>query len=247
MPRLTDMFRAGVPLREAPGRTATPRSGHHALAGSVRRPFPIVLVLLALPAFAAIWGGWVSLGEMCGFGPVNFLPGIGHGWTANIAITLPIGMEAYAAYALRVWLSPSLPAPARRFAKVSSIVALVVGALGQTAYHLMAAAGWTHAPWPVTIVVSCIPVAVLGMGAALYHLQTSGEAPETPPEDPAPVSPAPAGLPVPQELPPTREARWGLVEAIRAAHPVITQAGVADMLGVTERTVRNWVPAGEEW
>ena len=45
-----------------------------------------------------------------------------------------------------------------------------VGALGQIAYHLMAAAGWESAPWQITAAVSCIPVAVLGMGAALAHL-----------------------------------------------------------------------------
>jgi hypothetical protein len=42
--------------------------------------------------------------------------------------------------------------------------------LGQIAYHLMSAAEWTAAPWPITAVVACIPVAVLGMGAALAHL-----------------------------------------------------------------------------
>lgn len=51
-----------------------------------------------------------------------------------------------------------------------AITALTVGAAGQVAYHLMAAAGWTSAPWPVTAVVACLPVAVLGMGAALAHL-----------------------------------------------------------------------------
>jgi hypothetical protein len=28
----------------------------------------------------------------------------------------------------------------------------------------------TAAPWPITTVVACLPVAVLGMGAALAHL-----------------------------------------------------------------------------
>jgi len=42
---------------------------------------------------------------------------------------------------------------------------------GQAAYHLLTQARVTHAPWPVTTVVSCLPVLVLGMGAALAHLQ----------------------------------------------------------------------------
>ena len=41
---------------------------------------------------------------------------------------------------------------------------------GQVAYHLMAQAGMARAPWPITTVVSCLPVLVLGMGTALAHL-----------------------------------------------------------------------------
>jgi hypothetical protein len=89
----------------------------------------------------------------------------------NTAITLPIGMETYAAYALRAWLSHGGESGrARRFAKWSAITALALGAAGQVAYHLMTAAGVTAAPWPITTLVACLPVAVLGMGAALAHL-----------------------------------------------------------------------------
>ncbi|MBB5920988.1 hypothetical protein FHR81_002026 [Actinoalloteichus hoggarensis] len=128
------------------------------------------VLLLALPAFVAIWSGWVGLGELTGFGVVNPLPGIWDSLALNTAITLPIGMEVYAAYALRVWLSGDVPPEARRFAQVSAIGSLIVGAAGQVAYHLMVAAGITAAPWPITVVVACLPVAVLGMGAALAHL-----------------------------------------------------------------------------
>jgi hypothetical protein len=67
-----------------------------------------------------------------------------------------------------VWMSG--PARARRFAMWSAIASLVVGMAGQVAYHLLVAAGFTSAPWPVTTIVSCLPVAVLGMAAALTHL-----------------------------------------------------------------------------
>ena len=63
------------------------------------------------------------------------------------------------------------PARAQRFAKRSAIAAFVLGGLGQIAYHLMTAAHLTVAPWPITTVVSCLPVVVLGFGAALAHLQ----------------------------------------------------------------------------
>ncbi|MFC6015530.1 ABC transporter permease [Plantactinospora solaniradicis] len=131
---------------------------------------PWVLLLLAAPAFVAIWSGWVGLGGLTGFGVVHPLPGIWDSFSLNTAITLPIGVEAYAAYALRAWLSGSVPARARRFAKWSAIGSLVLGALGQVAYHLMESAGITAAPWWITTLVACLPVVVLGMGAALAHL-----------------------------------------------------------------------------
>lgn len=139
-------------------------------AATVRRPVVWPVFLLALPAFVAIWAGWVELGRLTGFGKVNLLPGIAEGAVIDTAITLPIGVETYAAFALYVWLSGRASEQARRFAKRSAIASLGIGALGQIAYHLMAAAGWTSAPWLITAAVACLPVAVLGMGAALAHL-----------------------------------------------------------------------------
>ncbi|GAB3285057.1 hypothetical protein [Parasphingorhabdus pacifica] len=128
------------------------------------------VMLLALPAFVAIWSGWVGLGQLTGFGIVHPLPGIADGFAINTAITLPIGVETYAAYALRVWLSGQVPPRACRFAKYSALGSLLLGALGQIAFHLMKAAGMTSAPWLITAAVACLPVAVLGMGAGLAHL-----------------------------------------------------------------------------
>jgi hypothetical protein len=129
------------------------------------------LLLLALPAFVAIWGGWVGLGRLTGFGPIELLPGIWDGLSINSAITLPIGVETYAAFAMRVWLSNSTGSDrAREFAKWSTFGSLALGMAGQVAYHLMTAAGVTRAPWPITTLVSCLPVVVLGCGAALAHL-----------------------------------------------------------------------------
>jgi len=135
-----------------------------------RRPVTWPVLILCLPAFVAIWAGWVEMGRLTGFGKVTLLPGILDNFQIDTAITLPIGVETYAAYALWVWLSGRVAGSARRFARTSAIASLAIGGLGQIAYHLMAAAGWTSAPWPITAVVACIPVAVLGMGAALAHL-----------------------------------------------------------------------------
>ncbi|HZD16080.1 MAG TPA: ABC transporter permease, partial [Pseudonocardiaceae bacterium] len=90
------------------------------------------LLVLALPAAVSIWSGWVGLGQMAGFGLVHPLPGIADGFTLNSAITLPVGVEAYSAYALGSWLATHpMPAAARRFAAWSSLAALGLGLIGQ--------------------------------------------------------------------------------------------------------------------
>ena len=136
------------------------------------------LVLIAAPAAVAIWSGWVGLGELCGFGVIHPLPGIAPGFQLNTAITLPVGVEAYAAYALGAWMSPASPDRARKFARWSAIGALVYGMAGQVIFHLLAAHGAVRAPNVVVVVVSCMPVAVLGLAAGLTHLL---RAPQEPP------------------------------------------------------------------
>ena len=128
------------------------------------------LFLIAAPAAVAVWSGWVGLGSMCGFGVVAPLPGILPGFHVDTAITLPVGVEAYGAYALGAWLTPGPPAPVRTFARRSAIGALALGMAGQVIYHLLTAAHATRAPWPVVVLVSCLPVVTLGFGAALTHL-----------------------------------------------------------------------------
>jgi hypothetical protein len=46
----------------------------------------------------------------------------------------------------------------------------VLGMAGQVTYHLLVQQGAARAPWEITVGVSCLPVLVLGMGAALAHL-----------------------------------------------------------------------------
>lgn len=162
-----------VPEPEAPIAEPAPRQEDSAepVMTPVRKALTVWPVwLLMAPAAVAIWGGWVGLGEMAGFGPVRLLPGIYDKLVVNTSITLPIGMETYAAYALYVWLSGRAQGRARRMARNSAWAAITVGALGQIAYHVMAAAGVGVAPWWVTAGVACLPVAVLGMGAALAHM-----------------------------------------------------------------------------
>jgi len=224
------------------------------------------VLLLALPAFVAIWSGWVGLGTMTGFGVVQPLPGIWDGLRIDTRVTLPIGMEAYAAYALSVGLGQTATARAQTFARRSAVGALILGAAGQVAYHLMSAAGLTCAPWPVTALVACLPVAVLGMGAALAHLT---HAPATPEPVTSTFATIPAGGRGQVEVSPvgagpsTRPALlqpmaayaamadrpdWGAdtgvrVRALHTEHPDWTRARIGEVAGCSARTVRRHLHA----
>ena len=83
-----------------------------------------------------------------------------------------VGVEAYAAFALRAWLARDswITSRTRRFARWSAICSFALGMAGQVTYHLLAQAGAARAPWPVTTIVSCLPVLVLAMGTALAHM-----------------------------------------------------------------------------
>jgi hypothetical protein len=49
---------------------------------------------------------------------------------------------------------------------------------GQVAYHLLAQAGAARTPWPITTIVSCLPVLVLAMGTTLAHMLRADAAPD---------------------------------------------------------------------
>ncbi len=226
-----------------------PKSGSDGKAGRRIRSWPVLL--LALPAFVAIWSGWVGLGTMTGFGEVQPLPGIADGFTINTAITLPIGMETYASYALHVWLNGHIrTSSTRAYAKWSALGALVLGGVGQVAYHLMQAAHWSVAPWPVVVLVACVPPAVLGMGATLAHM-ISRENDRAEDAAPEPVSaPAAVVVPVtaPAPVPSTRKRRTARRDpaalaravAMRAEGATYTEIGAA--LGVSPSTAAKYAP-----
>ena len=172
-------LRGPVPARTA-GPAAADRSPAGPRPGRSVRSWP--LLVLAAPAAAEVWSGWVGIAQKTGFGLVSPLPGIWPSLHLDTAITLPVGVEAYAAYALRAWLSRDqvISARTRWFAQWSAIFSFALGMAGQVAYHLMAQAGIARAPWPVTTIVSCLPVLVLGMGTALAHmLRADAEAADT--------------------------------------------------------------------
>jgi hypothetical protein len=103
---------------------------------------------------------------------VSLLPGIWPSLQLDTAVTLPVGVECYAAYALRAWLATdhAISDRTRRFARRSAIFSFALGMAGQVAFHLMDQDQVTRAPWAITTLVSCLPVLVLGMGTALAHM-----------------------------------------------------------------------------
>jgi len=160
----------GPVLARTTGPAAADRSPAADRPGRTVRSWP--LLVLAAPAAAEVWSGWVGIAQKTGFGLVTPLPGIWPSLRLDTAITLPVGVEAYAAYALRAWLASkhAVSARTRRFAKWSAIFSFALGMAGQVAFHLLAQAGAARAPWPITTIVSCLPVLVLAMGTALAHM-----------------------------------------------------------------------------
>jgi hypothetical protein len=162
-----------APGSRGPGPAAVPAAGR---SGAVRdqaktmRSWP--LLVLAVPAAAEVWSGWVGIAQQTGFGTVRLLPGIWSSLHLDTAVTLPIGVECYAAYALRAWLASghAISDRTRRFARRSAICSFALGMAGQVAFHLMDQDHVTRAPWGITTLVSCLPVLVLGMGTALAHM-----------------------------------------------------------------------------
>jgi hypothetical protein len=143
---------------------AADRSGQVRGQARTMRSWP--LLVLAVPAAAEVWSGWVGIAQQTGFGTVPLLPGIWSSLHLDTAVTLPVGVECYAAYALRAWLAGgrAVSDRTRRFARRSAICSFALGMAGQVAFHLMDQDHVTRAPWIITTLVSCLPVLVLGMG-----------------------------------------------------------------------------------
>ncbi|WP_345423996.1 DUF2637 domain-containing protein [Pseudonocardia xishanensis] len=104
------------------------------------------------------------------------------GWLAWL---VPVTVDVAGVVATRVWLRGQAPADAVAFARAlawSCITGSVVGNAGQ---HAMAAYDLT-APWPVVVLVSAVPPAMLGAMVHLGHLTrrptTSTEVTSAPPE-----------------------------------------------------------------
>ena len=233
--------RGPVPARTA-GAAAAVRSPASARLGRTVRSWP--LLVLAAPAAAEVWSGWVGVAEKTGFGQVSPLPGIWPSLHLDTTITLPVGVEAYAAYALRAWLASehAVSPRTRRFAKWSAICSFLLGMAGQVASHLLADAEATRAPWAITTVVSCLPVLVLGMGGPYWP---TCSAPTPPPRTgPGPqtihrtAGPADRPVPGPRDGPPRTGPQTLRNRSCLRTAPQGHRAGTARMLLTPTRHLR---------
>lgn len=200
------------------------------------------LFVIAAPAAVAVWSGWVGLGQLCGFGLVDPLPGI-VSWHLNTAITLPIGVEAYGSFALAAWLAPNAPERARAFARRSALGALALGMSGQLIYHLLAAAHAVRAPVPVVALVACLPVVTLGFGVALAHLLAEDSAPAAVAAGAAVVDGGRAAA-VADELGAAADTRT-IVSGLLSAG-ITETSELAAITGITERHARRLRKAADQ-
>ena len=122
-----DLGPGGPPAARTTGPAAGDRSAAVSSGTRTVRSWP--LLVLAAPAAAEVWTGWVGIAQKTGFGLVSPLPGILPSLHLDTSITLPVGVEAYAAYALRAWLADghSISDRTRRFAKWSAICSFALG------------------------------------------------------------------------------------------------------------------------
>ena len=82
-------LRGPVPARTT-GPAAADRSPAVARPGRTVRSWP--LLVLAAPAAAEVWSGWVGIAQKTGFGLVSPLPGIWPSLHLDTTITLPVGV-----------------------------------------------------------------------------------------------------------------------------------------------------------
>jgi hypothetical protein len=125
-PGLRDAPAARTTGPDRPGVLEKDRSAAVTSSRSAVRSWP--LLVLAVPAAAEVWSGWVGIAKLTGFGMVAPLPGIWPSLHLDTSITLPVGVEAYAAYALRAWLADrdAVSPRTRRFAKWSAMCSKVI-------------------------------------------------------------------------------------------------------------------------
>lgn len=142
-----------------------------------RSPGVVTWLGLAVVALAAAVLSFASLRHLA----------IVCGTTATLAWLLPVCIDAAAVVATRVWLAPSSPEPARRFARKLALGAFLLSVAGNAADHGLAAYGIVP-PWWAVVAVAAVPPAILAGTAHLAALAAT----RRPDHQDAPAHPAPA-------------------------------------------------------
>ncbi len=186
------------------------------------------------------------------------------GWSPDVCPALPVVVDVLAAVSTRAWLSGSAPVEAKRFAKRSALLSVVVSMAGNIGFHLLQA-GYLRASVVLVILVAMIPPIGLAAAAHLVAVLRSAE----PTEEVSVPAVAPVVMSVPMAAPVTAEASAEpvtvtdtradtkqtaprtprrtdtatAVARLKTKHPDMTAADIAAKVGVTDRTVRRHLTA----
>lgn len=128
------------------------------------------------------------------------------GWSRDMSPLLPVTVDATAAVASRVWLSPDTASDkARRFARAVALGSVGVSLLGNGVYHLAQAGYLRPGVWLVIAAGGISPLA-LAVVAHLAVLRGAVPAPSGVAAPAVPAAPEP-GVPAAQPVPVTAEER----------------------------------------
>lgn len=170
------------------------------------------------------------------------------GWSDRLAWGMPSCLVFYTGIAAVVATKRSRNAPGKRTAVVGAVTALLLAMSAQPVSHMFVTGHWDGDPWPLVVVVSCIPPLVLGH---LLHL-AAGAGPvrsRVPSPVPVPVhlpqdvpSPSAGAVPeVPQDVPvpvPVPAAA-SLPSPVLAASPVLRPRNIRS--GTVASLVQQWL------
>jgi len=180
------------------------------------------------------------------------------GWDGRLAWGMAAVLAAYAGIAASVASNRPAGSPGKVSAVVGAFVSLGAAMAAQPVSHLFVT-GWLsatpRAPWPLVVVVSCVPPLVFGH---LLHLAATPvtRAAETPSAEPVPAAVARPAVAVSRapswdRLVPARAQLLPIVPADRETdqrdaetHRFLTTSEVAEKYGKTVSTIRTWKDRG---
>jgi Protein of unknown function (DUF2637) len=132
------------------------------MAARAERPDRLTIAGMAVVAAAAVIASGDALADLAD----------ATGWGGRVKWLLPATVDFLAAVALRVWMDPTAPDAARRFARLFAWSAIATSIAGNAASHLIATGDLTVS-WPLIVAVGAVPAAAIGAVAHLHALRTA--------------------------------------------------------------------------